>query len=438
MESLVANAQAINRLLARYGVKFGIYKNNEFIEQLFPFDPVPRVISAEEFEILEQGLKQRVNALNAFLKDIYTDKKIIKDGVVPDNFVFSSSGFLPECDNFVPPAGVFSHISGIDLVQADSGEWFILEDNLRIPSGASYPLIARKLSRRASPETFKHNKVDNNADYGRLLAHSMQSVNPGGLNVILTPGRYNSAFFEHSYLAEVTGFPLVMPNDLFVEENKLYIRTQQGGKALVGAIYRRISDEYLDPLTFNPESLIGVPGIMSAYLAGNLAIVNAPGNGVADDKGTYYFVPKMIEYYLNEKPILHNAPTYLPMYREDMEYCLDNIHKLVIKDVAEAGGYGVLFGKDMDEATLGEWRQKIQDEPRRFILQEVINFIDLPVLDGETTVPRKADLRAYVVSSADKTDVWHCGLTRFSRVPDSFVVNSSQGGGFKDTWVMSR
>ena len=408
MESLVANAQAINRLLARYGVKFGIYKNNEFIEQLFPFDPVPRVISAEEFEILEQGLKQRVNALNAFLKDIYTDKKIIKDGVVPDNFVFSSSGFLPECDN------------------------------LRIPSGASYPLIARKLSRRASPETFKHNKVDNNADYGRLLAHSMQSVNPGGLNVILTPGRYNSAFFEHSYLAEVTGFPLVMPNDLFVEENKLYIRTQQGGKALVGAIYRRISDEYLDPLTFNPESLIGVPGIMSAYLAGNLAIVNAPGNGVADDKGTYYFVPKMIEYYLNEKPILHNAPTYLPMYREDMEYCLDNIHKLVIKDVAEAGGYGVLFGKDMDEATLAEWRQKIQDEPRRFILQEVINFIDLPVLDGETTVPRKADLRAYVVSSADKTDVWHCGLTRFSRVPDSFVVNSSQGGGFKDTWVMSR
>lgn len=266
----------------------------------------------------------------------------------------------------------------------------------------------------------------------------MQSVNPGGLNVILTPGRYNSAFFEHSYLAEVTGFPLVMPNDLFVEENKLYIRTQQGGKALVGAIYRRISDEYLDPLTFNPESLIGVPGIMSAYLAGNLAIVNAPGNGVADDKGTYYFVPKMIEYYLNEKPILHNAPTYLPTYREDMEYCLDNIHKLVIKDVAEAGGYGVLFGKDMDEATLGEWRQKIQDEPRRFILQEVINFIDLPVLDGETTVPRKADLRAYVVSSADKTDVWHCGLTRFSRVPDSFVVNSSQGGGFKDTWVMSR
>ncbi len=438
MESLVANVSAINRLLARYGVKFGIYKNNEFIEQLFPFDPIPRVIDGEEFAVLEKGLKQRVDALNAFLKDIYTKKQIIKDGVIPESFVFSSSGYLPACDNFVPPGEVFSHISGIDLVQADSGQWYILEDNLRIPSGASYPLIARKLSRRASPETFKHNKVDNNADYGRLLAESMNSVNRGGLNVILTPGRYNSAFFEHSYLAEVTGFPLVMPNDLFVRNNKLYIRTQQGAEAQVGAIYRRISDEYLDPLTFNPDSLIGVPGIMSAYLAGNLAIVNAPGNGVADDKGTYYFVPKMVSYYLNEEPILNNAPTYLPLYPEDLEYCLDNIQNLVIKDVAEAGGYGVLFGRDMDEKTLDDWRQKIQLEPRRFILQEVINFIDLPILEGDTTVPRKADLRAYVVSSADKTEVWHCGLTRFSRVPDSFVVNSSQGGGFKDTWVISR
>ncbi len=438
MESLVANSAAINRLLARYGVKFGLYKNNEFIEQLFPYDPLPRVIPADEFKELEEGLAQRVKALNLFLKDIYTAKQIVKDNVVPPDFVYSSSGFLPECDNFVPHGDVFSHISGIDLVQAEDGQWYVLEDNLRIPSGASYPLIARKLARRASPATFKHNHVDTNANYGELLRESMNSVNPGGLNVILTPGRYNAAFFEHSYLAEETGFPLVMPNDLFVAENKLFIRTKSGRGSQVGAIYRRMSDEFLDPLTFRPDSLIGVPGIMSAYRAGNVAIINAPGNGVADDKGLYYFVPKMVQYYLNEKPILKNAPTYLPFYEEDREYCLENLHKLVIKDVAEAGGYGVLFGRDMDAETLESWRRRLINEPRRFILQEVINFIDLPVIDGEESVPRKADLRAFVISSANATRVWHSGLTRFSRVPNSFVVNSSQGGGFKDTWVLSR
>jgi uncharacterized circularly permuted ATP-grasp superfamily protein len=323
-------------------------------------------------------------------------------------------------------------------VQAEGGQWYVLEDNLRIPSGASYPLIARKLCRRASPETFKRNAIDSNADYGRMLAECMQSVNPGGLNVIMTPGRYNAAFFEHSYLAEVTGFPLVMPSDLYVENNRLYIRSLKGAPAQVGSIYRRISDEFLDPLTFRSDSLIGVPGIMSAYRAGNLSIINAPGNGVADDKGIYYFVPKMVEYYLGEKPILKNAPTYLPFYEEDRKYCLENIQKLVIKDVAEAGGYGVLFGRDMDEKTLAEWRQKLIDEPRRFILQEVINFIDLPVIEGEERVMRKADLRAFVISTPNETKVWHSGLTRFSRQANSFVVNSSQGGGFKDTCILSR
>ncbi len=438
MESLVTNSAAINQLLARYGVKFGLYKNNTFLEQLFPFDPIPRVIPAEEFSSLEKGLAQRVKALNKFLKDIYSKKQIVKDGVVPPDFVYSSSGFLPQCDNFTPPGEVFSHISGIDLVQAEDRQWYVLEDNLRIPSGASYPLIARRLSRRASPETFMRNHIDSNANYAQLLRDTMNSVNPGGLCVIMTPGRYNAAFFEHSYLAEKTGLPLVMPHDLFVTNNKLYIRTKDGKDAQVGAIYRRISDEYLDPLTFKAESLIGVPGIISAYLAGNLAIINAPGNGVADDKGLYYFVPKMVEYYLGEKPILKNAPTYLPFYKEDLDYCLENISKLVIKDVAEAGGYGVLFGRDMDEKTLADWRNRIKTESRRFILQEVINFIDLPIMDKNESVYRKADLRAFVISSASDTKVWHSGLTRFSRVPNSFVVNSSQGGGFKDTWVLSQ
>ncbi|MCD8338795.1 MAG: circularly permuted type 2 ATP-grasp protein [Burkholderiales bacterium] len=438
MESLVANSDAINQLLARYGVKFGLYKNNTFVDQLFPFDPLPRFITAVQFMELEFGLAQRVEALNLFLKDIYTKKEIVKDGVIPPDFVYSSSGFLPQCDNFTPPGGVFAHIAGIDLVQARDNTWYVLEDNLRIPSGASYPLIARKLSRRASPQTFKENHVVSNDNYAQLLRDSLESVNPGGLSVILTPGRYNAAFFEHSYLAEMTGFPLVMSSDLFVDANKVFIRTKTGSKAQVGAIYRRISDEFLDPLTFRPDSLIGVPGIMSAYLAKNLAIVNSPGNGVADDKGIYYFVPSMIEYYLNEKPILHNAPTYLPFYDNDREYCLENLQKLVIKDVAEAGGYGVVFGRDMDEKTLEKWRKRITDESRRFILQEVIDFIDLPIIEGDKKVYRKADLRAYVVTSATETKVWHSGLTRFSRVPDSFVVNSSQGGGFKDTWILSQ
>lgn len=438
MDSLTANTAAINRLLARYGVKFGIYKNNTFHEQLFPYDCLPRIIEKDDFARIERGLIQRVTALNLFLKDIYTKREIVRDGIIPEHFVFSSTGFLKQCDQFVPNGSVFAHIAGIDLVQAKDGEWYILEDNLRIPSGASYPLIARKLERRASPRSFIDNAVDSNANYAQLLRHCMDSVASEGISVIMTPGRYNSAFFEHSYLSEMTGCPLVMHSDLFVQDNRLYLKGAGGSPVKVGAIYRRIADEYLDPLSFRPDSLIGVPGIMSAYRSGNVAIVNAPGNGVADDKGTYAFVPKMIKYYLNEEPILKNAPTYVPYYEEDLDYCLKNLSKLVIKDVSEAGGYGVLFGKDLDEDGLKTWRERLKKEARRFILQEVIDFIDLPVMQDGEQVYRKADLRAFVISASDGVKVWHSGLTRFSRVEGSFVVNSSQGGGFKDTWVLSR
>ncbi|MGN1134350.1 MAG: circularly permuted type 2 ATP-grasp protein [Oscillospiraceae bacterium] len=435
MNTPVANSQEINNLLARYGVKFGIYKNGTFKEQLFPFDAIPRIISADDFAHIEKGLIQRVNALNLFLKDIYTDKKIIHDKVIPEEFVFISKGCLAPCDGIVPPKEIYSHISGIDLVQAKNGTWYILEDNLRIPSGASYPLIARELCRMASPWAFEDNKIADNRNYAKLLKSTMDYVNCGGINAILTPGRYNAAYFEHSYLAEKTGAVLVENSDLFVENNILYMRDFDGGKTRVGTLYRRIADEYLDPLTFLPESLIGVPHIMDAYRAGNVAIMNAPGNGVADDKGIYYFVPKMIKYYLGEEPILQNAPTYLPFYDEDRKYVLDNLDKLVVKDVSEAGGYGVVFGRDMTAEELEKWRELITKESRRFIAQEVIDFIDLPVMDGDKTVMRKADLRAFVLSG-EKTRVWASGLTRFSRNPDSFVVNSSQGGGFKDTWVM--
>lgn len=434
MENLIANSDLINEQLARYGVKFGIYKNGTFNERLFPFDPIPRVIPHNEWEMIDKGLIQRVTALNMFLADIYSKKQIIADGVVPEDFVFSSSGYLAACEGITPPHGIYSHISGIDLVQAKNGEWFILEDNLRIPSGASYPLIARGLCRRCSPETFVKNKVVDNRNYGVLLKDVLDDMNVGGINVVFTPGRYNAAYFEHAYLAEQTHSVLAQPDDLFVENDVVYCKTL-GGRERVGSIYRRISDEYLDPLTFVPDSLIGIPGVMDAYRAGNVALINAPGNGCADDKGIYYFVPKMIKYYLNEEPILHNAPTYLPFYEEDRKYVLENLSKLVIKDVAEAGGYGVIFGRDLSAEKLKEMEKLIKTEPRRWIAQEVIDFKDMPIMENGEQVMRKADLRVYVLSG--KTcQVWPSGLTRFSRNPASFVVNSSQGGGFKDTWIL--
>jgi uncharacterized circularly permuted ATP-grasp superfamily protein len=434
---LLEHTDTVNELLARYGVKFGIYKNNTFREQLFPFDAIPRIIEADEYSYLEKGLKQRVVALNMFLKDIYSEKKIVKDGVIPEDFIFASSGYMAECEGTIPPKNIYSHISGIDLVKGKDNKWYILEDNLRVPSGASYPMIARDLCRRSSPETFTDLKIEDNRNYAELLRRTFDNVNVGGHTVILTPGRYNAAYFEHSYLAEKTGAHLVNGSELTVKDDKLYFITADGKYERVGAVYRRISDEYLDPMNFNPESLIGIPHIYDVFKKGNVALLNAPGNGVADDKGIYYFVPKMIKYYLGEEPILSNAPTYLPFYEDDYKYVLDNFDHLVLKDVAEAGGYGVVFGNTMTKEQKESFLALLKAEPRRFIAQEVIDFQDLDILEDGKPIPRKADLRAFVLM-ADEPLVWKSGLTRFSRNPDSFIVNSSQGGGFKDTWVLSR
>ncbi|MDO5388777.1 MAG: circularly permuted type 2 ATP-grasp protein [Clostridia bacterium] len=439
MEQLRRERDHVNETLDRYGVKFSLYKDGKFIEQLFPFDAIPRVISADNFKKLEKGLIQRACALNLFLRDIYSGKRyVLRDNVVPEEYVFNAPGFMPECMNITPPLGIYNHISGIDLVEAPD-DWYILEDNLRVPSGASYPMIARDITRRISPETFEHNKIVDNRNYPRLLKEMFDDVSCGGITVVLTPGRYNSAFFEHSYLAEKTGSVLAFPEDLEVVNDVVYYKTFNSKHQKVGTIYRRLSDDYLDPMTFVQDSVIGVPHLMEAYRKGNVAIVNAPGNGAADDKGIYYFVPAIIKYYLGEEPILKNAPTYIPYYKKDMEYILENIEKLVIKDVSEAGGYGVVFGRDLTEEKLNELKSLINKNPRRFIAQEIIDFLDLQVLsdDGSKTVPRKADLRAFVIHGKD-IKVWNSGLTRFSRNPNSFVVNSSQGGGFKDTWIMYR
>ena len=434
-QELLQHTDKINELLARYGVKFGIYKNHTFKEQLFPFDSIPRVIAHDEFAQLERGLKQRVTALNLFLKDIYGKKQIVKDGIIPEDFIFSSSGYMAECEGVMPVKGVYSHISGIDLVKGKDGCWYILEDNLRVPSGASYPMIARDLCRRSSPTTFQDIHLEDNRNYAGLLRKTMDYVNTGGHTVILTPGRYNAAYFEHSYLAEKTGAHLVTGSELMVEKDQLFYLSADGRKERVGAVYRRISDEYLDPMNFNPESLIGIPHLYDVFRKGNVALLNAPGNGVADDKGIYYFVPKMIRYYLGEEPVLSNAPTYLPFYEEDMHYVLEHFDRLVLKDVAEAGGYGVVFGRSMTREEKEKFIALLKKESRRFIAQEVIDFQDLDILDEGKIVPRKADLRAFVLMGEEPM-VWKSGLTRFSRNPDSFIVNSSQGGGFKDTWVL--
>ena len=434
-KELTGSRDTVNRWMERFGVRFGVYKHGIFNEQLFPFDSVPRIIDKENWQYLEKGLEQRVRALNLFLWDIYHEKNIIMDGIIPQEFVYSSKGYMPECEGISPKNGVYAHIAGIDLVEGKDGKWYVLEDNLRIPSGASYPMIARTITRKVAPSLFAENGIADNRDYADLLRDMMgQMADNSGIAVIYTPGRYNSAFFEHSYLAEKTGATLAYPGDLFVEDNVLYFAGMYKEKTRVGCIYRRVSDEYLDPLTFEASSLLGIPGIMQAYRAGNVAVINAVGNGVADDKGIYYFVPKMVRYYMNEEPILQNAPTYLPYFKEDSDYVLSNIEELVIKDVSEAGGYGVVFGNTLTDEKLEELKQLIKDEPRRWIAQEVIDFKDLQILEGEELVWRKADLRAFVISG-ESTRVWKSGLTRFSRNPDSFVVNSSQGGGFKDTWI---
>lgn len=434
---LLNRKESINELLARYGVKFGIYKNNVFHEQLFPFDPIPRIIEKKEWDYLEKGLIQRVTALNCFIQDIYHDKKIIRDGIVPEEFVYAGSGYMAQCEDVTPPKSVSTHIAGIDLVLGKDNVWYILEDNLRVPSGASYPLMARSLERKASPNTFHDVPIADNRDYPRMLRQVMDYVSTDGIPVILTPGRYNAAYFEHSYLAEQTGAVLVNGHELCVEDDYLYFVDYSGRKQKVGVVYSRISTEYLDPLNFNPESLIGIPHIYDVYKKGNVAIMNAPGNGVADDKGIYYFVPKMIRYYLDEEPILKNAPTYLPYYEEDMNFVLTNFDRLVLKDVAEAGGYGVVFADRMTAKEKEDFIALLKREPRRFIAQEVIDFQDIDIMDKTGMVPRKADLRAFVLMS-DQARVWKSGLTRYSTNPDSFIVNSSQGGGFKDTWVLSR
>lgn len=432
---LLDKQSTVRDLLARYGVKFGIYKKDHLHEQLFPFDPIPRVIEADEFQKLEKGLKQRVTAINEFLGDIYGKQLIIKDGVIPESFIFGNRAFMKQCVGIVPPKNIHAHISGINLVQNRQGEWFVMNDNIHIPSGASYPMIARKICRRSSPKTFTDNHIEDNRNYGQLLRQTLDYVNTGGMTVILTPGRQSGVYFEHSYLAEMTGAQLVTARELTVKDNTLYFNEYTGRQIKVGALYTRIRDCYLDPANGGQSPQVGVPHIFDAYRSGNLAIVNAPGSAIADNKGIYYYMPQIIRYYLDEEPLLKNAPSYLPVNEEDRAYILDHFDNLVLKDVDGSEGYGMHFISGMARQEKELFRDIMLREPQRFIAQEVIDYQELDIMSNRERTPRKADVRMFVLMQ-DEPMVWKSGLTRYAMNPGSYIVNASQGGGFKDTWVL--
>jgi len=430
------------RALLNQGVTFSVYSDQRGTEKIFPFCLVPRIISAEDWAHIERGLVQRVTALERFLDDVYGEQAIFKDGAVPADLVLASKNWFPKLRGVRPPGGVRIHIAGIDLVRGPDGVFRVLEDNLRTPSGVSYVLENRIISKRVLPECVDAAQVRPVDLYPSRLAEALRSVSPvdpGEANaMVLTPGPYNSAYFEHSFLARTMGLELVQSQDLFVDQDEVYCRTTRGPRR-VHVLYRRTDETFLDPEVFRPESLLGVPGIMRAWAKGNVALANAPGNGVADDKAVYPFVPDMVRYYLGEEPLLEQLPTWVCAREDDRKFVLENLSGLVVKAVDEAGGYGMLMGPQASAAEIAEFRERVKAEPRKYIAQRRLELSTCP-----TWVPtkgraeaRRVDLRPYVLNGRNGPWVLPGGLTRVALVDGSYVVNSSQGGGSKDTWVLA-
>jgi uncharacterized circularly permuted ATP-grasp superfamily protein len=430
--------------LLHQGVTFSVYSDQRGAEKIFPFCLIPRLISAADWDHLERGLTQRVRALDLFLDDIYGPQRILAAGRVPPEMVLGAKHYLPLLRGVRPPGGVRIHIAGIDLIRDPAGTFRVLEDNLRTPSGVSYVLENRVVAKRVVPQGFDRARVQRVDHYPARLAATLRSVAPpatdGGGDgdptmVVLTPGPYNSAYFEHSFLARTMGLELVQAADLFVDDDRVYARTTLGPRR-VHVIYRRTDEAFLDPEVFRPDSMLGVRGLIRAYAAGHVALANAPGNGVADDKAIYPFVPDMIRYYLGEEPTLAQVPTYVCAREDDRRYVVEHLDELVVKAVDEAGGYGMLMGPQASAAEREEFRGRVLAEPRRYIAQPRVELSTCPTWDGERrVVPRRVDLRPYVLSSPDGPWVLPGGLTRVALVEGSYVVNSSQGGGSKDTWV---
>ena len=428
----------------RVGITFAVYGNEAGTERLIPFDLIPRIIPSPEWQTLQSGLRQRVEALNRFIHDVYHEQDILRAGVIPAEQVLKNAQYRPEMQGVDVPGGIYAHIAGVDVVRAgagDDGVFYVLEDNLRVPSGVSYMLENRKMMMRLFPELFARNRIAPVEHYPDLLLDSLRAVAPMGVDdptvVVMTPGIYNSAYFEHAFLAQQMGVELVEGQDLFVEDNLVYMRTTNGPKR-VDVIYRRIDDDFLDPLAFRADSTLGVPGLLSVYRAGRVTLSNAIGTGVADDKSIYPFVPDMIEFYLGEKPILSNVPTYQCRRRDDLAYTLDNLDQLVVKEVHGAGGYGMLVGPASTQAEIEAFRQRLIAKPDGYIAQPTLALSACPTFVEAGIAPRHIDLRPFVLSSGKGVTMVPGGLTRVALTEGSLVVNSSQGGGTKDTWVLER
>jgi uncharacterized circularly permuted ATP-grasp superfamily protein len=439
VEEMSHKDELAKKLFMSQGITFTVYSSGEGIEKIFPFDIIPRILEAEEWKHIEAGIKQRLKALNIFLKDIYNQQFIIKDGIIPAKLIYSCPNFVRQMVNVNVPFDIYTHISGIDLIRDHDGIYYVLEDNLRTPSGVSYMLENRSITYRIFPDLLPKNNVRPVKNYPDLLLKNLialanrQKSDP--TVVLLTPGIYNSAYFEHTTLARLMGIELVEGSDLVVDNHRVYMKTTTGLKQ-VDVIYRRVDDEFIDPLVFRPDSMLGVPGIYGAYRTGHVAIVNAMGNGVADDKAVYSFVPDMIRYYLNEEPILKNVPTYQLGLPENRKYVFENMDKMVIKKTNESGGYGMLIGSAATEKQMEDFKIAIEADPRSFIAQPIISLSSAPCYINGVLEPRRVDLRPYALYGPDGIDIVPGGLTRVALKEGSLVVNSSQGGGSKDTWVL--
>ncbi|MFZ4502005.1 MAG: circularly permuted type 2 ATP-grasp protein [Burkholderiaceae bacterium] len=422
----------------RVGITFNVYGDEAGTERLIPFDLIPRILPAAEWKTLESGLRQRVSALNRFIHDIYHDQDIIRAGLIPQELILRNTQYRPEMKGIAVSRDIYSHISGIDIVRAGQGEFYVLEDNLRVPSGVSYMIEDRKAMMRIFPELFAMHRVAPVEHYPDMLLKHLRSVAPSGIDdptvVVLTPGIYNAAYFEHAFLAQQMGVELVEGQDLFMSENRIYMRTTRGPRR-VDVIYRRIDDDFLDPLVFRANSTIGVPGLMSAIRSGRVTLCNAPGTGVADDKSIYPYVPDMIRFYFAEIPILANVPTYICRKPDDLKYVIDHLDTLVVKEIHGAGGYGMLVGPCASKAEIETFRSRLEAKPEMYIAQPTLALSTSPTFVDSGVAPRHIDLRPFVLSGQEISIV-PGGLTRVALREGSLVVNSSQGGGTKDTWVL--
>ena len=432
-----AEAEAFFR---RTGITFNVYGQREATERLIPFDIVPRIISASEWSKLERGIEQRVRAINAFLYDIYHRQEILRAGRIPVELIANNDAFLPEMIGVSPPGGIYTHIVGIDLVRTGPDSFFVLEDNARTPSGVSYMLENRETMLHMFPELFARNRVRDVSKYPRDLAHSLAMAAPDKCTerpvvCVLTPGIYNSAYFEHSFLADQMGVELVEGHDLRVVDGRIAMRTTRGYQP-VDVMYRRVDDEFLDPLVFNPKSMLGVPGIMDVYRSGGITIANAPGTGIADDKAIYSYMPYIVEFYTGEKPLLPNVETWRCSEPDALSYVLEHLHELVVKEVHGSGGYGMLVGPAASKREIANFRKKLEARPGNYIAQPTLALSTAPILTANGLAPRHLDLRPFVLVSSEKITITPGGLTRVALKKGSLVVNSSQGGGTKDTWVL--